>query len=430
MNMQDRYEVKKASGKPIKVSVPGSKSITNRALLIAALAQGKSVLRGVLFSDDSRHFLQSLISLGFPVEVDEDNAVVTITGFGGKIPKTEAEIDVGSAGTAARFLTAYLGLSKGNYHILSSEQMKKRPMQELLTALEELGAEIAYDEECYHFPFTIGNDGVTRHEVTIDVDKSSQFLSALLISAVLFKEDFHIHVKGNHGMAYVQMTIAMMRQFGVTVLEESPRDFCIPKEAAYEAQEYQIEPDVSAASYFYAMCPVLHVPAKVLHVHWDSLQGDTQFLHVLEKMGCKSKEESDGILLLPPEGKMQGGTFDLSAFSDQALTLAAIACFAETPVTITGIGHIRYQECDRLHAITENLTKMKIVCKEVGDGCICIEPGTPQACEISTYDDHRVAMSFAIPGLVQQGMIILDPGCCRKTFEHYFDVLEDAVCKA
>ena len=165
-------------------------------------------------------------------------------------------------------------------------------------------------------------------------------------------------------------------------------------------------------------------------MHWDSLQGDTQFLHVLEKMGCKSKEESDGILLLPPEGKMQGGTFDLSAFSDQALTLAAIACFAETPVTITGIGHIRYQECDRLHAITENLTKMKIVCKEVGDGCICIEPGTPQACEISTYDDHRVAMSFAIPGLVQQGMIILDPGCCRKTFEHYFDVLEDAVCKA
>ena len=153
MKMQDRYEVKKASGKSITVSVPGSKSITNRALLIAALSQGKSVLRGVLFSDDSRHFLQSLVSLGFPVEVDEGNAVVTITGFGGKIPKTEAEIDVGSAGTAARFLTAYLGLSKGNYHILSSEQMKKRPMQELLTALEELGAEIAYDEKCYHFPY-------------------------------------------------------------------------------------------------------------------------------------------------------------------------------------------------------------------------------------------------------------------------------------
>ncbi len=132
MKMQDRYEVKKASGKSIKETVPGSKSITNRALLIAALSQGKSVLRGVLFSDDSRHFLQSLVSLGFPVEVDEDNAVVTITGFGGKIPKTEAEIDVGSAGTAARFLTAYLGLSKGNYHILSSEQMKKRPCRNFL----------------------------------------------------------------------------------------------------------------------------------------------------------------------------------------------------------------------------------------------------------------------------------------------------------
>ena len=248
-------------------------SITNRALLIAALAEGKSVLRGVLFSDDSRHFLQALIDLGFEVEIDEENAVVTIVGCGGMISKSDAQINVGSAGTAARFLTAYLGLSKGSYHIDSSEQMKKRPMQELLMALEDLGAQISFKEEEYHFPFVIGNDGVGRHEVTIDVDKSSQFLSALLIASVLFHEDFTIHVKGHHGMAYVKMTIAMMEQFGVKINRQSGDTFCIPGNSAYVAREYRIEPDVSAAAYFYAMCPVLSVPAKVHHVHWESLQG-------------------------------------------------------------------------------------------------------------------------------------------------------------
>lgn len=424
MDLMDSYKVKKASGKPIDVKVPGSKSITNRALLIAALADGTSILRGVLFSDDSRHFLQALIDLGFIVDVDEDNAVVKITGCGGSIPKTEASIHVGSAGTAARFLTAYLGLSKGHYHIDSSEQMKKRPMEELLMALEELGANIVFEEETYHFPFCIGNEGVNKHEVTIDVDKSSQFLSALLIAAVLFDEDFLIHVKGHHGMAYVEMTVRMMKQFGVEVIRSTKDTFRIPGTASYVARDYQIEPDVSAAAYFYAMCPVLSVPAKVQHVHWNSLQGDTELIHVLENMGCKSVEEEDGIRLLPPSDGMKGGTFDLSAFSDQALTLAAISCFATEPVIITGIGHIRYQECDRLHAIVSNLKRMGIHCEELEDGSIRIEPGEPKSCEIETYEDHRVAMSFAIPGLVTDGIIINNPGCCRKTFENYFDVLE------
>ena len=377
MQTVEKYEVKRAVRREIEVDVPGSKSITNRALLIAALAEGKSVLRGVLFSDDSRHFLQALIDLGFEVEIDEENAVVTIVGCGGMISKSDAQINVGSAGTAARFLTAYLGLSKGSYHIDSSEQMKKRPMQELLMALEDLGAQISFKEEEYHFPFVIGNDGVGRHEVTIDVDKSSQFLSALLIASVLFHEDFTIHVKGHHGMAYVKMTIAMMEQFGVKINRQS---------------------------------------------------GDTEFLHVLEQMGCKSVEEKDGIRLYPPEEKMRGGTFDLSAFSDQALTLAAISCFADAPVTITGIGHIRYQECDRLHAIVSNLTSLGIACEEIDEGTIGIHPGKPKACEIETFEDHRVAMAFAIPGLVTAGVVIRNPGCCRKTFEHYFDVLEAAVC--
>lgn len=426
MKLQDTYEVKQATAEQIEVSIPGSKSITNRALLLAALAEGRSVLKGVLFSDDSRHFLQALIDLGFEVSVDEPGAVVEITGLGGKIPREESTVDVGSAGTAARFLTAFLGLSEGRYHLKSSEQMKKRPMEELLTALEELGAECSFEEERYHFPFTIGNRGVSRYEVTIDVDKSSQFLSALLISSVLFTEDFLIHVKGQHGMAYVEMTVRMMEQFGVTAERPAPDTFRIPASSAYQAREYRIEPDVSAAAYFYAMGAVLSVPAKVNHVHWDSLQGDTAFLHVLEQMGCKAVEEPDGIRLLPPaSGRLSGGSFDLSAFSDQALTLSAIAGFATDPVTITGIGHIRYQECDRLAAILTNLSHMGISCESPEEGTIRIHPGKPHGCHIETFEDHRVAMSFAIPGLVTEGIVIENPGCCRKTFENYFEVLEE-----
>ena len=428
MVLGDIYEVKKAGQHPIEVTVPGSKSITNRALLIAALAKGKSVLRGVLFSDDSRHFLQALIDLGFEVEIDENNAVVSIQGEGGRVPREEATVNVGSAGTAARFLTAYLGLCKGSYHMVSSEQMKKRPMEELLQALAELGAEVTFEEENGHFPFVIGNSGVTRYEVTIDVDKSSQFLSALLISSVLFQKDFSIHVKGHHGMAYVEMTVAMMKQFGVFVERPAPDLFVISKDSFYTAREYQIEPDVSAASYFYAMCPVLGVSAKVSHVHWNSLQGDTAFLHVLEKMGCTAIEKADGILMLPPDHTFAGGTFDLSAFSDQALTLAAIACFAAEPVAITGIDHIRYQECDRLMAITTNLKAMGISCDQINEDQIVIHPGNPKACNIQTFEDHRVAMAFAIPGLVTDGIVIENPGCCRKTFENYFEVLEKQVC--
>lgn len=428
--MEQTYTVRQAKRLPIEVEVPGSKSITNRALLIAALCEGTSVLSGVLFSDDSRHFIQALADLGFPVEVDEAHARVTVTGFGGEIPRKDAAIDVGSAGTAARFLAAYFGLSRGRYHMNSSEQMRRRPMQELLLALESLGAQTEYKGEEYHFPFVIGNPGVTRHEVTVDVDKSSQFLSALLIASVLSDEDFVIHVTGNHGMAYVDMTVAMMAQFGVTVIREGTADFHIPGDAKYRPMEYRIEPDVSAASYFYAMSPVLGVRAHVKHVHGQSLQGDIRFLQVLEQMGCVREETPEGIAILPPpDGKLRGGSFDLSSFSDQALTLAAIACFADSAVTIRGIGHIRYQECDRLQAIRKNLEAMGIAAEQQAEDCIVIRPGTPRACRIETYDDHRVAMAFAIPGLVAPGIVIENPMCCKKTFENYFEVLEERVCR-
>jgi 3-phosphoshikimate 1-carboxyvinyltransferase len=408
---------------PIAVHVPGSKSITNRALLIAALSDGKSTLSGVLFSDDSRNFLKALIDLGFVVEIDEPSATVAITGCGGKIPNAEASIYVGSAGTAARFLTAFLGLSEGRYRIDASEQMKKRPMKELLDALTEMGAEITYEEEPYHFPFVIGNPGWKTHEVTVDVEKSSQFLSALLIASVLSDADFTIHVTGNHGMAYVDMTVAMMEQFGVTVRRDETGTFTISRDATYRNRDYEIEPDLSGACYFYAMAPLLEVSAKVYGVRRDSLQGDIRFLNVLTSMGCTTLEEEDGIVLLPPEGKLRGGKWDLSAFSDQALTLAAIAPFAEDTVILQKIGHIRFQECDRMKAIVCNLTAMGIDCR-IQEDSIVIHPGKPHGCQIETFEDHRVAMAFTIPGLVTEDVFIKNPACCRKTFENFYDIIE------
>lgn len=426
-NSNQVYEVKKVlNPHDISVCVPGSKSITNRALLIAALAQGTSVLRGCLFSDDSRHFMQALYDLGFPIHIDEDNAVVTIEGFGGEIPNKEAEIYVGSAGTAARFLTAFLCLSNGRYHMTCSEQMKKRPMKELLMALEDIGASIVYEEEEYCFPFTIGEFHCKKSKVTIDIEKSSQFLSALLISSVLLPANFMIKIAGSHGMSYVNMTIRMMQQFGVGIERALTGAFRRKYEVGYKAREYEIEPDISAACYFYALSPLHKITVKVPGVHMNSLQGDIKFLKVLVRMGCRLEDEADGVCLLPPKDRFLGGSFDLSSFSDQALTLAAIAPYASSKVCIMNVGHIRYQECDRMDAIVKNLSKMGIAAIEQKSN-LFILPGEPHACDIETFEDHRVAMAFSLIGTMTDGIRILNPACTKKTFEDYFAVLEDAI---
>jgi len=308
----------------------------------------------------------------------------------------------------------------------ASEQMKKRPMKELLVALEEMGSEITYEEEEYCFPFTIGNFECKKSKVTVDVDKSSQFLSALLISSVLLPQNFMIKVTGNHGMAYVSMTMRMMQQFGVGIERTIMGAYRRRHDNGYEACEYTIEPDVSAACYFYALAPLLRVRVKVKNVYMDCLQGDIKFLKVLVRMGCRIETEDDGVLLIPPKDKFLGGSFDLSSFSDQALTLAAIAPFANSKVCMMNIGHIRYQECDRIDAIVKNLTKMGIAAIEQQDN-VFILPGKPEPCQVETFEDHRVAMAFSLIGTMVDGIVIENPGCTRKTFEKYFEVLEEAV---
>lgn len=427
-----QFTMKPFSEKPhIEVTVPGSKSITNRALLLAALSEGKSVLKGVLFSDDSRVFMKALQILGYDVVIDEEKAEVTMMGNGIHIPKRKAEVYVGSAGTAARFLTAMLALSGGRYEMTSSEQMKGRPMRPLLMALESLGAQFTYQEKPYSFPFII--EGRTRNKsenkVFLNIDESSQFLSALLLSGVFCPEGFTVELTGKRdAKAYVKISMKMMEAFGCRMKQCSENVYEILPGQSYQAREYQIEPDVSAACYFYAMAAVNGGSARVNHVHFDSTQGDIQFLKVLEQMGCHVRDEEAGIVLTAPDdGILQGITVNMSDFSDQTMTLAAVAAFAEGETVIHGVGHIRGQESDRLRAIGTELNRLGIHCEEREDG-VLIQPGEwncseSNPVEIETYEDHRMAMAFAVIGTRQPGIVIKNPLCCRKTFENYFEVL-------
>lgn len=442
---------------PIQVSVPGSKSITNRALLLATLANGRSTLRGVLFSEDSRHFLKCIQDLGFETTVDEEAKIISVEGHGGAVPRAEADQFVGSAGTAARFLTAYLGISHGTYHVDASEQMRKRPMAPLLDSLKELGCEVIYADSGNspgerhspgegHLPFTLKGHGFQKDRISINIDASSQFLSALLIASCLSEQDFTTYIEGTHGRAYIDMTVKMMEQFGVQaaplyycngnsenhsctgcINSTLPMGYRTASGQTYRPLDYQIEPDVSAACYFYAMSPLLGIPVQVNHVHYNSLQGDVAFIRILEEMGCRVTDQENGILVEPPaDGIFHGITADLSACSDQAITLAAIAPYADSPTSITGIGHIRFQESDRITAIVTELRKMGIRCEET-ESSITIWPGQPKAALIETYDDHRMAMGFSLTGLRSAGIVIDNPGCCKKTFDEYFDVLDQVV---
>ena len=441
--MNKQYQVKKLIH-PIDwtVTVPGSKSMTNRVLLLAALQQGKITVEGVLFSDDSRVFLGSLQSLGFDLQIDEEKKQVILEGYGGKIPKQEAEIYVGSAGTAARFLTAMLGCSEGTYVINASEQMKKRPMRPLFELLEKLGAKIEYLEQEYFLPVRITGcrkqqvvevateslenaERENRKYMELDISKSTQFLSAMLLIAPMFPQGLQIHITSEKtDGSYIRITRHMMEEFGVTATFDGT-DYFVPANASYYKERYTVEPDMSAACYFYAAAAMTGGRAKVRNVHMDNTQGDLKFLDVLKQLGCKVQESPEGIEVTGPEmGELKGIHINMNDFSDQTMTLAAIAPFCKEKVRIEGIAHIRLQESDRLHAIATELTRLGVRCEEK-EAAITIYPGMPQAGVVETYEDHRMAMAFSLIGLMVDGIVIDNPDCCRKTFENYFEILED-----
>ena len=437
--MTEQYLVKKTD-KPINwtVTVPGSKSMTNRALLMAALSDGETELSGVLFSDDSRYFISALQSLGFETKVDEKGKKVTVKGENGRIPKKEAEIYVGSAGTAARFLTAMLGMSDGIYTIQASEQMKKRPMKDLFLLLKQAGAGIEYLEQEGYLPIKItgrkadslnGNKEPAKMDqkliVQLDISKSTQFLSAMLLISPMIEEGLCIEITSEKtDGSYIKITRGMMEEWGVTSLFDG-RDYEVPAGASYHMKHYIVEPDMSAACYFYGAAAITGGLALVRNVHMDNSQGDRKFLEVLEKIGCSVTDSEEGIVVEgPADGKIKGIDIDMNDFSDQTMTLAAMAPFASEKVHISHIGHIRLQESDRIHAIVTELTRVGIHCEETEDS-ITVYPGKPHAALIETYEDHRMAMAFSLIGLKTEGIVIHNPMCCRKTFENYFELLTE-----
>lgn len=454
----DIYEVKKAV-RPIEacVTVPGSKSVTNRALFMAAMAKGHSVLEGALFSDDSRHFIGSLKSLGYNIVVDEADKRVELDGLGGDIPNKTGSIDVGSAGTAARFLTAMLALSDGEYTINATPQMQARPMDALFDALTQMGAHFEYLGEMGHLPVKVrgrrfgilwegqeteqaaektmkekGKEKAAVRAVTsVDISRSTQFLSALMMAGVLVPEGLDIRITSQKtDGAYIRITAAMMKDFGCEVVYDG-HDYHVAAGQSYNAGRYHIEPDISAACYFWAAAAVTGGKVTVAGSRHGMMQGDMKFLEVLEKMGCKVSQTDAGITVeAPKDGILRAVDVDMNDFSDQTMTLSAIAPFAQGTTRIHNIGHIRLQESDRIEAILTNLCAMGIECgtfEESGKEGIYICHGEPQPAHIKTFDDHRMAMAFSVTGLAADGIVIENPMCCKKTFENFFEVLEE--CK-
>ncbi|MCC7491923.1 MAG: 3-phosphoshikimate 1-carboxyvinyltransferase [Fimbriimonadaceae bacterium] len=413
-------DIRPADG-PIRAAtpLPGSKSYTNRALLIAALAPGVSTLRGALFADDTAHMANALGDLGVRVEPDPPAETMVVHGCGGRVPSERATLFCGNAGTAMRFLTALCAVSRGRFVLDGTARMRERPQQPLLDALRQLGvrATSQHDNGCP--PLRIDALGCRGGQVRIDGSQSSQYFTALALVAPAMPEGLEIEVDGELvSQPYLDITADIMADFGVTLSHQQYRRFQVAPGQQYVARDYSVEPDASAASYFFAAAAVTGGRITVYGLTRRSRQGDLRFLEVLEQMGCEVTDTPRGLSLQGPP-QLRHVTVDMNAISDTALTLAAIAPFADGPVEVRNIAHVRRQESDRIAAAATELGRLGVRVDEFPDGWR-IYPGTPHGGEVETYDDHRLAMSFSVLGLRTPGVRIRDPGCVAKTFPNFF----------
>jgi 3-phosphoshikimate 1-carboxyvinyltransferase len=405
-----------------ELTLPGSKSITNRALLAAALAQGRSVLEEALFSEDTEIFADCLGRLGFQVLSEPAARRFTVEGLGGALPASAAELFVGNAGTAARFITALTALGRGTYRFDGVPAMRKRPMRELLDALVAQGASVEHAGQPGAMPFTLTTRGFEGGEIQTSADRTSQHLTALLLIAPYAARDTTIRIGETLvSKPYLVTTCGMMEQWGVRVEREGEGVFHIRAGQRYQPQRFVVEPDASGASYFFAAAAALGGRVRVNHLTDRSLQGDARFVDVLAAMGCQVTHGAD-FIEVARHGPLRGVDIDLNDMSDTMPTLAAIAPFAEGPVTIRNVEHTRWKETDRIHAVVTELRRMGALVDEARDG-LTVHPGPLHGANIDTYNDHRIAMAFAITGLRVPGTVINDPGCTSKTFPDFFERL-------
>lgn len=431
----DEIEIVPLSKPPnVEIRVPGSKSITNRAMIIAALADGTSYLHGALEADDTAVMIDSLNRLGIPVSWDRRESsengegVIRVDGQGGRVSTNGAELFVGNSGTSIRFLTAFSALGDGTCRLDGVERMRQRPQGDLLTALSSLGVEAVSEAGTGCPPLRVTSPGgLPGGAVTMRAEASSQFVTALLMVAPYAREGMEVRIDGELRPLYVEITTRMMEQWGVEVEAEESRRFRVGAGQRYLAQDaYIIEPDASSASYFFAAAAVTGGSVTVRNLTMNALQGDVRFAtEVLAEMGCLVEETAEGLRVSGPKaGQLRGVDRDMSLISDTALTLAAIAPFADSPTNIRNIAHSRLQECDRVAAVCTELRRLGVRVDEREDGYTIYPATTIQPATIRTYHDHRVAMSFALVGLKAPGVVIADPGCVAKTFTTYWQTLE------
>ena len=423
--MNDSIEICPVTG-PVVATVrpPGSKSITNRALVCAALAKGQSRLSGVLDSDDTRVMISALEQLGIAVEKSDGGQTLTVSGAEGNIPALEADLHIGNSGTTVRFLTAMLTLGRGAFRLDGVARMRERPIGDLIDALAMLGGRVQSENANGCPPVCVHANGLPGGEAVVRGAISSQFLSGILLAAPCAQAPVTLAIEGQLvSKPYVELTRQVMWSFGAEVAADEDWQRFETQPSGYQACQYAIEPDASAASYFWAAAAITGGEVTIEGLSQASLQGDVQFVRCLEKMGCEVEWRESSITVRG--GDLRGVEIDMNAISDTAQTLAAVALFASGPTTITGIAHNRHKETDRIEDLATELRKLGAAVETNDDG-LRIVPGELCPAEIDTYDDHRMAMSLALVGLKQDGIIIRDPGCTAKTYPEFFTDLKRA----
>jgi len=402
------------------IAIPGSKSYTHRALILSSLADGESLLIHALRSEDTEHTARALLKFG--VEIFWEGNDVRVLGTGGKCKVSEDRIDVGNSGTSMRFLTALAALRKGSTLLDGNERMRKRPVGELLKGLRELGVR-AYSQKGNDCPpVVVESEGLSGGTARIRGEESSQFLSGLLMVAPYAQKDVNIEVTGSlASRPYIDITLDVMSAFGVKIPSQGYSSFSVKAGQRYLPKEYRIEGDASNASYFFSAAAICRGRVKVNNLNPATLQGDIEFLDILERVGCRVNRGSDWIEVLG--GELRGTEIDMNEMPDLVPTLAVTAAFARGKTVIQNIRHLRLKESDRIHALAKELSKMGIRVNEREDG-LEIEGGKPHGTEIETYDDHRMAMSFAIAGLAVPGMRIKEERCVGKSFPGFWETLQ------
>ncbi|ELS53349.1 3-phosphoshikimate 1-carboxyvinyltransferase [Streptomyces viridochromogenes] len=395
----------------MKARIPGSKSITNRALVLAAAAHGTSRLTAPLVSDDTVAFREALTALGVRVTTAADDASWTVTGLG-RGPRGGGRIWCADAGTAARFLPPFVATGEGSYVFDGTDQLKARPLHPLTRALTRLGARITADPAAA-LPLAIDADGLTGGELALPSELSSQFLSGLLMAAPLMRAPLRVRVHDLVSRPYIDMTLALMTRFGART-EESGNDLSVDP-APYRATDLAVEPDASTASYFFAAAAVTGRQITVPGLGLGSLQGDLGFVDVLRKTGATVRVTDDETTVIGGPALRGGFDVDMGNISDTFMTLAAIAPLADAPITIRGIAHARLKESDRIAAVAENLGELGVT-TEVGPDRITVVPGPTRPARIACHRDHRIAMAFSVLGLRAPGITLDDPDCVAKTF--------------